>query len=84
MDTMEKKGFQRTHAEPCLLRRNDEHGMVVICVYVDDCLVAGERTAIDRAMNDIETMFESRRLGPLKEYIGCSFSEMADGSRKLI
>jgi hypothetical protein len=30
MDMMEKKGFQRTHAEPCLLKRNDDHGMVVI------------------------------------------------------
>jgi hypothetical protein len=84
MDMMEKKGFQRTYAEPCLLKRNDEHLMVVICVYVDDCLVTGERTAIDRAMDDIETMFEYRRLGLLKEYIGCSFSEMADRSRKLM
>jgi hypothetical protein len=40
--------------------------------------------AINKAMNDIEAIFETRRSGPLKEYIGCSYAECTDGSKKMI
>jgi len=84
MKIMEDKGFKRTHAEPCLLRRSDHNGTVVICVYVDDCLLTGDRKAIEAAMKDIESEFETRRLGPLDEYIGCSLVDLPDGSKKLV
>jgi hypothetical protein len=45
LETMIQKGFESTNAEGCLLRREDKHGTVMICVYVDDCLLAGDRTA---------------------------------------
>jgi phosphotransacetylase len=76
MTTMERKGFDRTHADSCLLKRKDESGTELICVYVDDCLITGERTAIHNAINDIESRFETRRLGTLNEYIGCTFQDM--------
>jgi hypothetical protein len=81
---MKGKGYESTHAEPCLVKKVDENGTVIICVYVDDCLLAGNRKAIDAAINDIETVFEIRRLGSLKEYIGCTMMDMPDGSKKLI
>jgi hypothetical protein len=54
--------------------------MVVICVYVDGCVLTGDRMAIKKAMNDIEAIFEIRRFAPLKEYVGCSYTECMDGS----
>jgi hypothetical protein len=45
---------------------------VVICVCVDDCLLTGDRQAIDAAILDIEEKLEIMRLGPVKEYVGCS------------
>jgi hypothetical protein len=56
----------------------------MICVYVDDCLITGDRTAIDIAISDIESVFDTRRLGPLNEYIGCTFQTMPDGKMKII
>jgi hypothetical protein len=35
-------------------------------------------------MTDIESTFETRRLGPLEEYIGCTIQNMPDGSKKII
>jgi hypothetical protein len=84
MNYMEENGFQRTHSEPCLLKKRDENGFVTICVYVDDCLLTGDRKAIDNAINTIEKEFETRRIGALKEYIACSVLESSDGSRKLV
>jgi hypothetical protein len=68
MEKMERKGFQRTQADWCLVKRINQDGTVVICGYVDDCLITGERTAIDSAMMDIESMFETRRSWRLKEF----------------
>ncbi|KAG7339393.1 reverse transcriptase RNA-dependent DNA polymerase [Nitzschia inconspicua] len=84
MNFMEEKGFERTHAEPCLLRRIDNNCTVVICVYVDDCLLTGDRKAIDAAIRDIGSGFEKRRLGPIEEFIGCSLVDLPDGNKKLI
>jgi phosphotransacetylase len=84
IEVMKGKGYESTHAEPCLLKKVDENGTVIICVYVDDCILTGNRKAIDAAINDIETVFEIRRLGSLKEYIGCTIMDMPDGSKKLI
>jgi hypothetical protein len=67
MAMMEKKGFQRTRADSCLLMRKDENGTLVICVYADDCLLTRDRQAIDAAIRDIEEALEIRRLGPVKE-----------------
>lgn len=83
MATMEKKNFSRTHAEPWLLKRKDENGIVFICVYVDDCLITGDRS-VDAAIRDMEEVFETRRIGPLQEYVGCTIVDMGDGVRKLL
>jgi hypothetical protein len=84
MEQMTMKRFEQTHADACLLKRKDENGTVLICVYVDDCLLTGDRMAIDAAMKDIEETFETRRLGPLHEYSGCTFLDMKDGTLKMI
>ncbi|KAG7357827.1 reverse transcriptase RNA-dependent DNA polymerase [Nitzschia inconspicua] len=84
MSKMEEKGFERTYSEPCLLKRVDNNGTVVICVYVDDCLLVGDRKTIDAAVEDIGSAFETRRLEPLDEYIGCSVVDQYSGSKKLI
>jgi hypothetical protein len=34
-------------ADPCLLSRNDEKGIIFIGLYVDDCLCIGTKEAID-------------------------------------
>jgi hypothetical protein len=84
IEQMTMKRFEQTHADSCLLKRKDENGTVLICVYVGDCLLTGDRMAIDIAMKDIEETFETRRLGPLHEYIGCTFLDMKDGPLKMI
>jgi phosphotransacetylase len=84
METMEKKGFERTNADSCLIKRKDDSGTVIMCIYVDDCLITGERKAIDAAMKDMEDVFETRRIGQIQEYVGCTFIDLPDGRKKMI
>jgi hypothetical protein len=79
-----KQNYLKNHAEQCLLNRYNHNGHVVICVYVDDCLITGNREAVDLAVADIESTFEVRRLGPLEEYIGCTIQKLPDASKKII
>ncbi|KAG7348142.1 hypothetical protein IV203_016847 [Nitzschia inconspicua] len=46
--------------------------------------ISWRQKAIDAAMEDIESAFETRRLGPLDDYIGCSVVDQHYGSKKLI
>lgn len=76
--------FATTHADPCLLIRITGVGVVLICAYVDDLLIAGDSDAVEEVMNAIDTHFETRRLGPLDEYIGCTVKKHDDGSCTLL
>jgi Reverse transcriptase (RNA-dependent DNA polymerase) len=85
ISTMALKGFNSIHIDTCLLVRKDTRGVVIICVYVDDCLLTGDTPAINAAMDDIESEFGIRRLGKLNEYIGCTIKQSPiDGSAMLI
>jgi hypothetical protein len=53
-------------------------------VYVDDCFITGDTAAINAAMNDIEKHFETRRLGLMDEYIGCTVKMTGNGSCTLL
>jgi hypothetical protein len=62
--------FEQSLVDPCLLYRKTEEGTVFICVYVDDCILVGDRTAIEKVKDNIESKFSIKRLGESKEYIG--------------
>jgi len=63
--------FQSTEVDPCLLYRNDRNGIVIIAMYVDDCLCIGTKQAIDQAIADIKSKFAIKVDGTFKEYLGC-------------
>ncbi|KAG7343073.1 reverse transcriptase RNA-dependent DNA polymerase [Nitzschia inconspicua] len=77
----ENRRFQdNTHTHACVWMRFDSRGIVIFCVYVDDCFITGEREAINGALSDTEKHFETRRMGGISEYIGCTLKEQSDGS----
>ena len=63
--------FKRRKSDPCLLYREDESGLVILCVYVDDALVVGTKKSIKKALDQLEKQFNLKRNGPLKDFIGC-------------
>ena len=83
MAHMQQKGYKRTHADPCLLMKRDNNGTCIICVYVDDCLITGDKRAVEQAKLDIKSKFDVRELGPVDEYIGCNIKKIDDSKIKL-
>ena len=51
--------------------RKSEEGTVMLCIYVDDVLMMGNKEAIDKATKDIMKEFSIRKEGKLHDYLGC-------------
>ena len=61
-EVMEKKmGFKKCTADKCLLMRKTSQGTVVVCVYIDDTLCAGDKGAIREFKDDIKNYCCKRR-----------------------
>ena len=67
-----KLGFEKCMADSCLLKRSNDKGTLIICVYVDDILCIGDRSAIDSIKVELSEYFSVKDEGKMEEYVGCS------------
>jgi hypothetical protein len=72
--------FKRSQADACVLTRDDEHGFIILCIYVDDALMVGDQTAIEKTVAQLRTKVSLKDVGPLSEYVGCTV--VKDPSKK--
>lgn len=69
--TLKKIDFEVSSLDPCLMIRKSEKGTVILCIYVDDVLMIGDKEAINSATEDIMKEFSIRKEGKLYDYLGC-------------
>ena len=50
VDKMQERGFKLSEADPCMLYREDEKGVCIIIIYINDMLIIGKEEAIDDAI----------------------------------
>jgi hypothetical protein len=55
MATLKSIGFKGNKSDPCLLSKWTQDGVIMIGVYVDDCLVIGKRDKIDELIVELKT-----------------------------
>ena len=67
-----KLGSKFFLADSCLLKRTDDTGMLIICVYVDNMLCIGERKAINLIKTELLKYFSVKDKGKMEKYVGCS------------
>ena len=56
----------------------NEYGILILILYVDNCLLTGDALAIESGVNNIKKMFNVTITKNVKEYLGCRI----DTSRK--
>jgi hypothetical protein len=59
-------GYTRSKADPCLLMRENGLGKVVLCVYVDDASLIGDKKAVDFAKRELATKFAIKEIGEME------------------
>ena len=65
--------FQVSPAEPCILFKENELGVCIIIMYVDDMLIIGKKEQIQDFVSKIQKDFSVRIQPNLTDYMGCEF-----------
>ena len=49
----------------------NENGIVIICLYIDDMLCVGDKLAIEKFKKEIKKYFVTKEEGAVNEYVRC-------------
>ena len=60
VDKMQEGGFQLSEADPCMLYREDERGVCIIIIYIDDMLIIGKEEAMMMQLKYCKVIFKSK------------------------
>ena len=55
---MQGGGFKLSEADPWMLYKEDERGVCIIIIYIDDMLIIGKEEAIDDAIKVLQGLFQ--------------------------
>ena len=69
--TVDEMGFKKSDANRCLLMRVEKIGTVILCIYVDNMLVVGDKPAVNDFKQELKKYFNTKEEGTLDEYVGC-------------
>ena len=75
MNTVKQEpfGFQVSPADPCMLFKENELGVCIIIMYVDDMLIIGKEAQIQDFASKIQKEFSVKKQHNLTDYLGCEF-----------
>ena len=75
VDTIKQEsfGFQVSPADPCMLFKENELGICIIIMYVDDMLIIGKKEQIEDFASKIQKVFSVKIQHNLADYLGCEF-----------
>ena len=81
VDKMQEGGFQLSEADPSMLYREDERGICIIIIYIDDMLIIGKEEAIDAAIKVLQGHFQVKDPTGLEDYLGVQIVQRDDGKK---
>ena len=81
VDKMQEGGFQLSEADLHMLYREDERGVCIIIVYIDDMLIIGKEEAIDAAIKVLQDHFQLKDPTSFEDYLGVQIVQSDDGKR---
>ena len=75
VDTIKKEpfGFTVSPADPCMLFKENNLGICIIIMYVDDMLIIGKKEQIQEFATMIQKEFSVKIQHNLADYLGCDF-----------
>jgi hypothetical protein len=72
MSTLKLIRFKNNKSDPCLLSKWTQDGVIMIGIYLDDCLVIGKLVGIDELIVELKTSgFNLKVEDNLTDYLSC-------------
>ena len=81
VDKMQEGGFKLSEADPCMLYNEDEKGVCIIIIYIDDMLIIGKEEAIDDAIKVLQGHFQVKDPTSLEDSLGVQIVQSDDGKK---
>ena len=81
VDKMQEGGFKLSEADPCMLYKEDEKGVCIIIIYIDNMLIIGKEEAIDDAIKVLQGHFQVKDPTSLEDYLGVQIVQSDDGKK---
>ena len=81
VDKMQEGGFKLSEADPCMLYKEDEKGVCIIIIYIDDMLIIGKEEAIDDAIKVLQGHVQVKDQTSLEDYLGVQIVQSDDGKK---
>ena len=81
VDKMQGGGFQLSEGDPCMLYKEDEKGVCIIIIYIDDMLIIGKEEAIDAAIKVLQGHVQVKDPTRLEDYLGVQIVQSDDGKK---
>ena len=81
VDKMQGGGFQLSEADPCMLYKEDDKGVCIIIIYIDDMLIIGKEEAIDAVIKVLQGHFQVKDPTSLEDYLGVQIVQSDDGKK---
>ena len=81
VDKMQEGGFKLSEADPCMLYKENEKGVCIIIIYIDDMLIIGKEEAIDDAIKVLQGHFQVKDPTSLDDYLGVQIVQCDDGKK---
>ena len=78
---MQEGGFKLSEADPCMLYREDEKGVHIIIIYIDDMFIIGKEEVIDDAIRVLQGHFLVKDPTSLEDYFGVQIVQSDDGKK---
>jgi hypothetical protein len=84
MSTLKSIGFKGNKSDPCLLSKWTQGGVIMIGIYVHDCLVIGKCDKIDELLVALKTSgFNLKVENNLTDYLNCQLIENAESKENI-
>ena len=81
VDKMQEGGFKLSEAGPCMLYKEDEEGVCIIIIYIDDMLIIGKEEAIDDAIKVLQRHFQVKDSTSFEDNLGVLIVQSDDGKK---
>ena len=80
-DSFIQPGYKSSEADPCLVYKDDQKGVCIMLIYIDDMLIVGKREAVSEAIQVLQQSFEVKPPTTLEDYLGVQVIKSKTGKK---
>ena len=85
IEVLKSVGFIENKSDPCLLSKWDKEDVMLIGIYVDDCIVIGKEEQISKLIDDLKSSgFNLKIENNLTDYLSCRIIENKERGEILV